>query len=637
MAVTTLTVATDTDFSAINPPLNGVDTITFSNLAAPATASFAASQFNGTAIARNAVFIGSSAENKVQVNLASGALDASQWTFSNWTDGQDGVTFKSADFNGLDLDDTVIGTSRDDYFNTGFGFDNLFGGLGNDTFFVEDYVTNLHYGSINGGAGSGDTLIASGRVNFIGRVTITGIERLAVEGEVDISGDAFGAGGITEVVGNATYQRLVIAASPGASLDLSGVTFTNWTNVPFTPDSFFYLNVVGGDVIGSSEDDRIFGTIGNDALRGGGGNDLIQGGNGDDIMAGGSGNDLIYGYDELILGDTGSDTVDYSGAGSGIVIDLRVAVQAGTGGLGTDEIYGIENIIGGAFDDVLTGSGDANVLRGGNGNDNIFGGTGSDTIDYQDAGSGIYIDLRVSVQAGTGGLGTDVIDGFENIIGGAFDDFLTGNDLANDLRGGEGADQLYGLAGSDTLRGGNGDDYINAGDGNDTVFGGDGNDVISGGAGGTDTLNGEAGADFITGEGGVDIIDGGAGDDIWLGGGDGDDVITGGAGLDRIDGGAGNDNLTGGTGRDYLSGGLGSDRFVFNVADFQAFIIDTVGDFHSVPGTDFDAIRLQGSALDYSFSDVNGCARIEHIATLGVIYVYNFTVAQLEDQTEYFI
>jgi hypothetical protein len=73
------------------------------------------------------------------------------------------------------------------------------------------------------------------------------------------------------------------------------------------------------------------------------------------------------------------------------------------------------------------------------------------------------------------------------------------------------------------------------------------------------------------------------------------------------------------------------------VADFQAFIIDTIGDFHSVAGTDFDAIRLQGSAGDYTFSDMNGAARIEHIATLGVIYVYNFTVAQLADQTEYFV
>ena len=310
----------------------------------------------------------------------------------------------------------------------------------------------------------------------------------------------------------------------------------------------------------------------------------------------------------------------------------------GTGG--NDTVIGgnfADVILGNNGDDTLFGWAGDDMLSGGRGNDQMDGGGGSDTADYSGAGGPLYIDLRVTVQAATGGFVTDVITGFENILGGAFDDILTGNDLANDLQGNEGADQLYGLVGADTLRGGNGDDYVNAGDGNDTVFGGNGNDVISGGAGGTDTLNGEAGADFITGGGGVDIIDGGAGDDIWLGGDAGDDVITGGAGNDRIDGGAGNDNLTGGLGRDYLSGGLGADRFVFNVADFQAFIIDTVGDFHSVPGTDFDAIRLQGSAVDYSFSNVNGCARIEHIATLGVIYVYNFTVAQLEDQTEYFV
>ena len=360
------------------------------------------------------------------------------------------------------------------------------------------------------------------------------------------------------------------------------------------------------------------------------------------VIAPASGGDQIFnGVTALDDGKFVVTWTDVAVSVNNIVIDdVRAQIFDPTQYFGTsanDSYYGgnfADTIFGGAGDDTLFGGAGDDIFYAGPGNDWMNGGAGSDTLDFSGADSGLYIDLRVATQTG---YGTDNISGFENIIGSNLDDILTGNDLANDLTASEGADQLYGLAGADTLRGGNGDDYINAGDGNDTVFGGDGNDVISGGAGGTDTLNGEAGADFITGGGGVDIIDGGAGDDIWLGGDAGDDVITGGAGLDRIDGGAGNDNLTGGLGRDYLSGGLGADRFVFNVADFQAFIIDTVGDFHSVPGTEFDALRLQGSAGDYSFSDVNGAARIEHIATLGVIYVYNFTVAQLEDQTEYFV
>ncbi|MFM8224156.1 MAG: hypothetical protein ACKOJF_35090, partial [Planctomycetaceae bacterium] len=47
---------------------------------------------------------------------------------------------------------------------------------------------------------------------------------------------------------------------------------------------------------------------------------------------------------------------------------------------------------------------------------------------------------------------------FENVLGGAGNDLLTGNTLANLLSGNAGNDTLVGLAGNDTLAGGLGDD-----------------------------------------------------------------------------------------------------------------------------------------------------------------------------------
>ena len=560
-----LTVLETTDFSAINPPLSNIDTISFTNVADPATATFAASQFDGVAILGNAHFDGSSAANEIAINLEGGVFDASQWTFGNWTSGQDGVRFLGSQLLGGSsslYNDTLTGSSQNDIFDTGPGADHLYGGLGNDTFIIGSIFAEpvSHNGTIDGGGGSGDTLIADGFINYTFPYTITGIERLVVVGDLDIPASAFGAGGITEILGTSVFtsyfkQRLQIYDTANDPIDLSGIVFTNWVNFQGS------LRIGGGNVTGSSQDDEIYGATAADFLDGGGGNDTITADFGDDAVKGGVGNDVIY------------------------------------------------------------------------------GGAGSDTIDYQAAGSALYIDLRVFSQANTGGLGTDVISGIENTIGGAFDDVLTGSGDSNTLRGGAGSDQLYGVAGDDTLYGETGGDYINGGDGSDTAFGGDGSDVIAGGEG-NDILNGEADADFIAGGAGIDTISGGAGDDTWLGGGDGNDQIFGGAGNDRIDGGAGDDTLTGGAGRDYLSGGVGNDSFIFNTADFQAFVIDTVGDFNRDPGVDFGTLRLQGSASDYLITPSDNSAshtRVEHLATHGVVYFYNAQIWAHLDEIVYFV
>ena len=93
--------------------------------------------------------------------------------------------------------------------------------------------------------------------------------------------------------------------------------------------------------------------------------------------------------------------------------------------------------------------------------------------------------------------------------GTAADEFLFGNDHAN---------QLYGLGGNDVLDGGDGKDILSGGAGTDRLDGGAGDDILSGGAG-TDTLDGGAGDDILSGGAGTDRLDGGAGADIYRPGG----------------------------------------------------------------------------------------------------------------------
>ncbi|MCR0983533.1 calcium-binding protein [Roseomonas populi] len=132
----------------------------------------------------------------------------------------------------------------------------------------------------------------------------------------------------------------------------------------------------------------------------------------------------------------------------------------------------LDKVVGGAFqqtgggNDVVSGTGDADVIFTGAGNDTASGGAGNDQL-YGEAGNDVL----------SGGAGTDLLFGGE------------GHDTLN---GGAGQDQLQGGEGNDSLDGGVGDgaaDLAFGGAGNDSFIWapGDGNDQFQGGAG-TDTL-----------------------------------------------------------------------------------------------------------------------------------------------------
>ncbi len=185
--------------------------------------------------------------------------------------------------------------------------------------------------------------------------------------------------------------------------------------------------------------DTITGDAGSDTLLGGGGADKLIGGADNDSISGGSGNDTIQGGlgSDTLNGGTGINVLDYSDhtVKQPIVVDLSAGTETMTGE--ADTLTGtFQKFVGGAGNDLITGT---------DGDDIINGGAGNDTIN---------------------GLG-----GNDQIWDGA------GNDSVN---GGDGNDSLYGGAGNDSLNGGDGDDQIIAIGGGtaDQVTGGNGNDTF---------------------------------------------------------------------------------------------------------------------------------------------------------------
>jgi|GEM_PF-940063 len=155
--------------------------------------------------------------------------------------------------------------------------------------------------------------------------------------------------------------------------------------------------------------------------------------------------------------------------------------------------------------------------------------------------AGVDINLKAGVinDDGFGGSGTAV--NFENLIGSDFADILRGGNDDNEIFGNDGDDEIRGEKGNDLLDGGAGNDLVRGGDGDDTLSGGDGDDDLRGEKG-NDTINGDAGNDTLTGKNGDDVLSGGDGDDT-LDGGKDNDWVWGGAGNDILEGGKGDDTF----------------------------------------------------------------------------------------------
>jgi Ca2+-binding RTX toxin-like protein len=336
---------------------------------------------------------------------------------------------------------------------------------------------------------------------------------------------------------------------------------------------------------GLAGNDTLVGGDGNDVLQGGDGNDLLQGGLGNDTESGGLGDDT---FDEgaaangadTFNGGGGNDTVSYANRTNAVTVtvgasandgepgegdDVRADIGAVQGGAGADNLTcplstgcilrggpGNDTLTGRNGNDTLLGEAGDDLLHPGLGDDVVNGGPGTDTVDYADAAAGLTVRLSVpgSPTLGNGVAGeNDSLDEVENVIGGAYDDVLTGNAADNVLTGGAGNDTLDGAAGNDTFLEGS------APNGHDIFIGGPGEDRVD--------YHLRSGSLTVTLDGVADDGEAGELDDVRadvedVSGGAGNDTLTGNAAANKLEGNGGNDTLRGGAGNDELTGGAGS-------------------------------------------------------------------------------
>ncbi|MDL9996992.1 peroxidase family protein [Variovorax sp. J22P240] len=665
-------------------------------------------------------------------------LDFSASTVNNFIVGEQGTSDVITGGSGNDL---IFGGTGDNQLNGGLGDDLLVGGSGagdndvldggldadtmvglngNDTYIVDD-VADVVVEALAQGTDEVQTELAAYSLELIANV-----ENLTYTG---IDADQF--------VGTGNTLNNVISGGDLADT-LSGLGGNDTLNGGIGADI-----LDGGDgndtLNAGDDDDTLLGGIGNDTLNGGDGNDTLDGGVGNDAMNGGAGDDTFLvdsatdtvieggggGTDtvqstitytitdidvenltllgtgningtgngaanvltgnagnNVLTGGGGSDTASYATATAGVTVSLAIAGAQATGGAGTDTLATIENLLGSAFNDTLTGSGTAgtgivNLLSGGAGNDTLGvtidnvrdtldGGAGTDTANYTAYAAALTVNLGgaapiVVTGSGNNAANSDVLVGIENFTGGGGGDTITGSTANNVLNGGGGNDTInYAIGGgADTIDGGAGTDTLN-------ITGVGNNDVLDVVLTGTTITSMEGGT--VTGVESVIANLGGAADTLSYGatttavtvnlsgavdtatgftsiasilnitGGAGNDNLTGDAGANTLNGGAGTDTINGGAGGDILIGGIGADTINSgaandNVQDIFRFSATT--EFGDVV-TNFDADGAAGvddrieftGALNTAWDDGNNNDAFLFSSGNGAAGTINVTVGQ---------
>ena len=317
-------------------------------------------------------------------------------------------------------------------------------------------------------------------------------------------------------------------------LAIAGFSSIDQADAGLTLDTSYDASSLSGGTIGEHNATR----VSNDIVFGDGGANSLVGGRGNDILVGGGAGDVLN-------GGTGENWASYQNAPGGVDAFLNTP-QFNTGHASGDTYISIQNLIGSAYDDTLTGDNAANRLAGANGHDELFGMGGLDTL-----------------------------------YGGGGDDWLDG---------GSGADRLFGGAGNDTLLGdltvAQGDtarETLNGGDDLDIILAGIRRETIDGGTndGGIDVLS------YINSTSGVTV-------DLAAGTGSGgfaaNDTIVGIEGvsgsnyIDTLRGSARDDVLEGGGGNDTLTGRGGSDTFWYDLRGIEGSVPNIGNDII----TDFD-------------------------------------------------
>ena len=277
------------------------------------------------------------------------------------------------DFIGTDGDDTLEAGNEHAYLIGGAGDDILIGGIGND-----EIIPGIDNDTLTGGAGADNFRFFADRTSyevFPGQDSATNVFGNNVITDFTIGEDVIRFDGnlirrFEDLEISQDGDDALIEFFWGDSIRLEGVDAA-----ALTTDDFSYREGVwllpetqeagGADdtVVGTDDQDTLYGFDGNDSIAGGDADDYLRGFKGDDTIEGGDGNDIIG-------GEEGDDLID-GGAGNDFII-ANDGDDTVVGGLGDDLIETRNG------DDVLIGGAGADTLRPGRGNDQLEGGDGAD-------------------------------------------------------------------------------------------------------------------------------------------------------------------------------------------------------------------------------------------------------------------
>ena len=540
---------------------------------------------------------------------------------------KNGITYVGGQNNdtitGTEYNDRLLGATSSDTLKGLGGKDHMEGGIGFDTYHIEDEDT------VFDSDGKGKLVFKNGKTagqferiaDQDGVWRSEGMQAIRQGNDLKVSADG----------DSATIQNFFAQAAAGTdgSLSLLGITLADavpteerpfLSAITYTGEANLYntFNLSGQqrfNIIGGSKDDLVFAT-GTQAARidAGAGNDRIYGSYGADTIYGGSGSDYINGSPGVIAGT--NRTAEQQAEDRDFLV----------GGAGRDVVVGMagDDIIhtGEVGEHLLTaGSGEAgDVASGGLGDDKIYGSIANDLLAGSEGGDTVY-----------GGAGDDVILGDalyrltsrsltvyqeSTITGPEYGPGIIGTGyiappshhtprvgMEHNYSNGKWAHQVTNVASrshpdmekwtvsidrekgdyafSSPIPATNEDHRLAAGGGADYLYGGYGNDLIIG----------QDGNDFLYGESGNDILWGDDNRDLSVAG---DDYLDGGDDNDTLYGGGGTDTLIGGRGSDTLYGGTGFDTYLFHASDLKyGNDIDTIDDEDGQ-----GRIVIDGTALD---------------------------------------
>ena len=517
--------------------------------------------------------------------------------------------------------DNLMGTAYNDVITGGTGADYIYGNAGNDTIIGSTGGDYLYGGPGNDTYVFSSGFVNARVQEYTGQGTDTihlaGIDPANVHLYTDSSG-------YLHIVDTTNpSDNITVNAGTTGDNNAESTIGSYVESITFDSSYATTWDLTGGlNITGDNSGDNLTGTAYNDVITGGTGADYIYGNAGDDTIVGGTGADYLYGgpgndtyvissgFDNTTVHENlsqGTDTIHLAGidpadvrlytdsSGYLHIVDTtnpsdNITVQASvtgnnnaestvgsyvesitfdssyattwdlTGGLHMTGDNSGDNLMGTAYNDVITGGTGADYIYGNAGDDTIVGGTGGDYL-YGGPGNDTYVissgfdntTIHENLSQGTDTIhltGIDPADvrlytdssGYLHIVDttnpsdnitvyagvtGAnnaestvgsyvesvtFDSsYATTWDLTGGLNitGDNSGDNLMGTAYGDTITGGTGDDYIYGNAGNDVLYSAGGNDHLYGGPGadtflfkGATALTGVTTiADFNTGDG----------------------------------------------------------------------------------------------------------------------------------------